>query len=332
MGVAERHLIVNGGINNLQDEQRVNLQWTTQLGRAPEQVVGAKVLFIENQSKTYVLHSSNPGTYTINITEFKPVMGSSYSIEVHTVDGLEFKSAPEVMLPVIAIDSLQWDIRPRTVVSIDGLANNYKALNVYTTTSLPSTDLGVYLKWDVQSAYQFSTLPECNPFKTIYTCYFGYGTNEGDLMLFSNSNNAVRHLSRFPVGYEFLSQDYKFVETHYYSVYQHRISQPAYEYFNKLKTISTLNGSIFDPIPSSVAGNVSNIKDPKNKVLGYFLVSSADIKRIKLESADFAGIYPLLDKANNYCSWLFGSSTSYFQPCCDCSFLPDPLIQKPSWW
>lgn len=324
--------VVNGGINNLKEDQVIHLSQTLAYGVPPTPITSAHVTVLENGNKEYQFNEGALGEYTLSKDDYKPMIGATYALKIKLNDQT-YMSEAEVLLPPVDPDSLTWNVGTETILSTTGLPRVIDKVLLQVHTSLPNGDKNLYLKWDVQTAFQFTTEPGCNPFKTTYTCYFGKGLHPSDLMIYSNADNGLKYLKNKQIGSESIDPDYQFVETHYYSVFQHRISAKAYEYYQRLRLISVQNGTIFDPIPASVQSNVFNVQDANSPVLGYFLVSSVSILRQRLVSSDFIGKYPLLSKDYNYCGWVVGGTAGpYFSPCCNCYDLPEPVIQKPDWW
>jgi hypothetical protein len=54
------------------------------------------------------------------------------------------------------------------------------------------------------------------------------------------------------------------------TIQQMALSESAYRYLYNLNEQITISGSIFDPPPTLIRGNVYNIDDPDEIVLGYF--------------------------------------------------------------
>jgi hypothetical protein len=324
--------VVNGGVNNLHEDQFIHLSQTIAYGVPPNPITGADVSVIENDKKVYQFKEGILGEYVLNKDDYEPKIGASYALRISLQDQT-YMSDAEIMMPPVAPDSLSWNVGSETVLSSTGIPRVVDKVYLQVHTPLPKGDKNLYLKWDVQTAFQFTTEPGCGPFKTTYTCYFGKGLHPSELMIYSNADNGLHYLTKKQIGSELIDPDYRFVETHYYSVYQRRISSNAYEYYQKLRLVSEQNGTIFDPIPATVLGNVHNKNDLNAPVLGYFLVSSVSILRQKIVSADFFGKYPLLSKTYNYCGWINGGTAGpYFSACCSCYDIPEPVIQKPDWW
>ena len=324
-------LVVSGILNNVKENQIIKLQMTTGYGQPPYNIENAEVILYENKINKYSYVEQNQGKYVLESDKFTAKIGAEYYITISLPNGKKYQSLPEIMLESIAPDSLSWDITTKNEIILEGYPREYKATSVFLHTSLPNNDPDICLRWISAGAFQFTTLPECNPFRSTNTCYFSNELQPGDPMIYSNEELRQNRLNRFEIAFETMEPDYKFMEIHYFIVNQYRISKKAYTYFKDLKSVSSLNGSIFDAVPASVKGNVYNAGDKNEYALGYFQVSAVVPIRLKLVASDFAGKYALLSKTGNLCAWLYGNSQTYFQACCDCS-LPDPIISKPDWW
>lgn len=65
------------------------------------------------------------------------------------------------------------------------------------------------------------------------------------------------------------------------------LTEEAHDYLNLLKIQKNSGNSLFDPPPFEINGNLRNVDDPNEKVLGYFFASDQDTKSIKINRRDF---------------------------------------------
>ncbi len=68
---------------------------------------------------------------------------------------------------------------------------------------------------------------------------------------------------------------------HLIEVQQYTLTQQAYQYWSRYRDQQQRTGSIFDPLPAPLLGNVVNISDPNDIALGFFEVSGVTRKRIE---------------------------------------------------
>lgn len=332
-GAGAELLVVNGGVSNLDEEHVVYLSRTVGYGVPPNPVSLAQVSLHDSNTASWNFFEVSPGKYILPKGVFIAGIGSTYFLKILLQNGEEYQSDPEMILPPIHPDRVSWDVGREPLKSKDGYTYSVDAVQLFIHTPLIAAGKETYLKWVTQSAFQFTTLPDCSPFRTVYTCYFNNPINPGNLYLYSNQEINASQLQGFKIGYEAIEPNYRFMETHYFSVYQYRISEQAFDYYRKLDLVANQNGSIFDAIPASVQSNVYNIHNASERVLGYFQSASASIIRLRLVPGDFKDKYALMSKDLNLCGWLRGAIDSkYFAGCCDCSALPDPIIEIPDWW
>ncbi len=328
-----RTVVLSGGLNNLDEDLVVFLSRTQEEGKPALPESGARIKLVESSGETWLFTENKEGHYTIPAGEVVPETGAAYHVECTLADGGLYRSVPEILLPVVQPDSVSWEIGKETTRIDDGYLFSIDAFQLFISSGFAMDQPNTYLRWIVQSAFQFTTLPECSPFRTTATCYFTDLLNPGRFFLYNNEGNPRAVLRNFPIGYESLEPNYRYSETHYFSIYQHRISQKAFEYYSRLNQVAVQNGSIFDPIPASVKGNVYRVDNENERVLGYFQVSSAAVIRLRVVQADLDGKYNLLDKRNNLCGLLVGVfGSEYFEGCCNCYSIKYPLINKPDWW
>src|SRR5690606_27742860 len=80
--------------------------------------------------------------------------------------------------------------------------------------------------------------------------------------------------------------DESFLSRHYFNVRQTSISKSAYEYWRKVRELVNNTGSVFDTPPAPIYGNVSNVDDDTEVVLGYFEVARVAQTRMYTTRAD----------------------------------------------
>ena len=69
-------------------------------------------------------------------------------------------------------------------------------------------------------------------------------------------------------------------------VEQHSLSKPAYIYHNEVKKNNYENGGLYEQQPALIKGNLMNLTNSDEEVLGYFFASSVNKKRIYIKNVD----------------------------------------------
>ena len=85
-------------------------------------------------------------------------------------------------------------------------------------------------------------------------------------------------------------------------VNQYSLSREAYSYWKNLQDITQNTGTLFDPTPAMVTGNISNTSNPEIPVLGIFQASALKQERIFIDRAEIPNAQ---DIASGYSSCIF---------------------------
>jgi hypothetical protein len=64
------------------------------------------------------------------------------------------------------------------------------------------------------------------------------------------------------------------------------ISQEAYRFLRLVKQQTEISGSVFDPPPANIRGNIISLDNPEEVVLGYFIAAGESTKRIYIKGAE----------------------------------------------
>ena len=177
-----------------------------------------------------------------------------------------------------------------------------------------------YLKWDFEGIYEFPTLADpvtgesmlCYNFQRLVTgpgqVFDGVNTNDENL-----SDHLILETSR----------NYRFRQNFQLTAYQQSLSEKAFIYWNEIRENTNLTGNLFEGTPGKIIGNVNNINDPEEEVLGYFFVSDqAIIKRcVTPEEA----LYP-----RGYCDGQFWFRAD--DDCKNCLVRTNSSLEKPADW
>jgi hypothetical protein len=105
-------------------------------------------------------------------------------------------------------------------------------------------------------------------------------------------------------------------------VQQYSMTPAAYQFWKLFKEQQSRTGTIFDPLPASVIGNITNSSDAKEQALGYFGASAVVRKRFR-ERGDAT-----------YGTAIFGYISSVIVPVGDCRYtygLTTPVTEPPGW-
>lgn len=243
------------------------------------------ILQIEGDDNTvYPLMFKGNGLYQSD--ELTLSSDNIYRLRIKTAEGLEYLSDYSEVLNSPEVE-VSWDQQD------DGV-------RIYANTEDPSGQTKYYQwtyeeDWEVKSIrLSLFEVVSINPLVTIkertledvqkvLTCW-GH-TNSTNILTFSTTALAEVKVSEFPLVFIPNGSDKLTVR---YSILarQNAIPRDAYEFLELMKKNSEQMGSLFDPMPSNIKGNIHNVHNPEEPAVGYIYTANPSEKRIFIESAE----------------------------------------------
>ncbi len=319
-------LVVDGKITQQNTQHELTLRRSTATGSTEyNAVTGARISLNDDEGNFEAYYEFENGKYLFEGNELERVPGRSYYIEIHLPDESVYRSVVQTMPEVMKPDKLYFELEE--IEEISDLENIIirRYLNFYINTPVIKDNKNYHFIWRMDHAYSFAEL-QCNPLKTPAICYIKRKLISENLKIFSSEDLSGGVLQDFRVGSIRVLPNWEFFEKHFFNVAQHSITKEAYVYWETVKKVAQSTGSIFDTPPGPINGNIYNINDPDERVLGFFEVSAVDTIRTYTFATD---LEPLaIEDLCNPLVW-----QSWRKPeCCDCLVIPDSDLQRPDYW
>ncbi|WP_241143782.1 DUF4249 domain-containing protein [Cognataquiflexum rubidum] len=275
----EGQLVIYGLFTDINERQVVNVSQTTATGLAPKGVPNAQVSLLTSSGGKHRYFSIGNGDY--ELYGVFAVEGQSYALEV-VLDDEVYLSKYETVPTLVAEDVLSFafvnePFRSEAPESV---------FTVYSETTLPATRDPIYLRWAVEETYIWPLvyLPGTGfPPPVPPPCFISDVIEPNRLNLFDGSGTSTRR-TKLVLAKRMV--DNSFLYPFFVSVKQLSINREAYEYWEKIKIVINNQGSLFDIPPAPVFGNIANVEDPNETVLGYFEVAKTKVTRIYTLRAD----------------------------------------------
>jgi len=222
------------------------------------------------------------GIYYLLSQAFIP--GEDYRLHIRTYANSEYASAwvPNKVTP--AIDSITW--------------NKSDQVSIYAFTHDPNNNTRYY-RWDYDETWEYDAYFDSNlgwdnnryslyykdSADLTYRCY-RHGKSQ-DIAIGTSANLAQDVIDSQRVALvanasERISVKYSIL------VKQFALTKDAFEYWQLLKKNSNQLGTIFDPQPSQVTGNMTCLSNPQEPVIGYISTSTVSRKRIFIHNYEVA--------------------------------------------
>ncbi|MGC4038263.1 MAG: DUF4249 domain-containing protein [Chitinophagaceae bacterium] len=281
------YLVVDGTIINGPDSTLIRLSKTKKLQEDPTTggLTNASVTLEDIEGATiYNLYQlNNNGVYGVGGMSLD--LNKKYKLRINTADGGRYLSDELTVTDTPPIDSLNWQKKD------DGVT-------IYVNTHDPSAKTNYY-RWEYvetydyrvnnysiikyrQSPYPDSSFVDRTPAEQIYHCWKTANSTTVFLSSTLNLKEDIVNLVplRFiPTAAIELSSQYSILAK------QFALTRQAFEYMLNLKRISEQMGSLFDVQPSEIAGNIHNVDNPDEPVVGFVAASSLQQKRIFITRA-----------------------------------------------
>lgn len=224
------------------------------------------------------------GTYEANLVNLE--VGKEYRLRIRTTDGKEYLSDYVMVKNNPPIDSVSWRQE-------DG------GVRVYVSTHNPGND-SRYYRWDYTETWEIHSY---------YTAFYKLATattvverdrttedvsvcwksgSSSTILLGSSAQLSADVIKESPL-FHVPRADEKLGHRYSVLVKQYTLSKEAYEYFQLMKQNTESLGSIFDPQPSEIRGNIHSVSDPEEQVIGFVTASAVQEKRLFIAASELTG-------------------------------------------
>lgn len=318
----ETPIIIDGVITDQKGPHTIKVLKQLRFNQPPnyDQFRGASVQIINDLEQVEQLTYAKYGKFESS-ADFRGEIGRSYFVRVILPDGTKYESTREMMLSVPKIDSLWYELND---TNIDFKIN-----------FLDESNERNYLRWRFRGTYEvFSPLaasvdPEsqtyCHPKEYLQelqsTCWL---TDFDEEFLLIEEDLYYQNRPRENALIYSLYVDRKFNYGYSALIEQQSLTNSAYNYWNAIRNQQGNTGSIFETANYRINGNISNVNDPGEFVLGFFGASSVSAKRIYVEV--FENRFGEIDCSIN-------PAACYPLRCLNClSYGSTATIEKPNFW
>ncbi|MEL6926470.1 MAG: DUF4249 domain-containing protein, partial [Bacteroidota bacterium] len=316
----DRKLVVSGSLTTSSGPHRVRLSRTTAFNRqVVDGVSGARVQLFEDGNAVAPFREMEDGWYQIDAAQVEGKVGSAYHLEITLASGEQYVSVPDVLPQHLAVDSMRADFRVEEYLNDQGRLLEGSFVNVYVQNEVPDWQEGPFARMDLEVIYKFNEIL-CGPFDPPFSCYVRKNPNRQDLLLVDGSDKSRGSRMEERVWSERIDRTYNYV--HSFRVFQRSISEPAFRYWSKVDQVINQVGGIFDPAPATVQGNVFNVNDPGEIVLGYFEAAAVDTSFTFVRKGFLDGLDRLIILYCDDSIWAGRNPTE----CCNCNVLDNSTM------
>ncbi len=325
-------LVIYGDFSTDKRAHQLEIYTTdSQIIRNKQPITGATATLVADDTgerEDYQVVSA--GVYEVNGSTISGATGSQYHIEICLPNGNKYQSRPATMPRKIRGDSAFIQINAVEELLVTGAITTKSFLEVFVDSPLPTDNNDYWLKYDVTTLYSFFEII-CSPLGPPPDICFIPGRNDPQQISLVNGQrfNGSR-LENFKVNQKRLLPDnFEYRGRHYFLVNQQSITEDAFDYWDKLNRVANQTGSIFDAPPAGVPGNIYNVNDPAETVLGYFELTNTDSLRTFITEGEIFQDYQFTTLV---CPSPFRFNNQFFRECCNCELIEGATLERPSWF
>lgn len=284
------YLVVEGVINTT-DTTTIKVSRTVNISNAhTTNPIAANVSIESDIGETYPLYQTAAGVYTLAGIQLDSK--HKYRLNLTTLDNEnQYRSDFVAVKDAPAIDSVGFNLTG-------------KGIQIYTNTHDPANNTRYYRydyveTWRFHSAYSSSWKSDGTgivprpPEEQIFYCFKSDASSS--IVLGSTARLSQDLLFQTPItSVEATSE--KLGIKYSILVKQYALTADAYKFWETLRKNTEQLGSIFDAEPTQLAGNIHNINDNSDVVIGYISAGAVATKRIFIANeklpSNFYPVYP----------------------------------------
>lgn len=239
----------------------------------------ARISIEDDQHNTYPIVEIGNGVYKSSmVLNLNPAY--QYRLHFFTSDNKEYVSDFVPYKVSRPIDSIGWDIKN------DGL-------QLYVNTQDPTNNTRYY-RWEYTETWEFNSQWESGIMydpttrsivprtEQVHTCW--RSQNSTNILLGSTTTLSNDVVNKAPIEF-FPYHDEKLDIIYSTLVKQYALDLAGYNFWQQMKENTEITGSIFDPQPGLISGNIHCVTDPSQKTIGYIGAGATFQKRIFIISS-----------------------------------------------
>ncbi len=305
---ANNYLVIDGIINaNPNEATTIVLSRSRNLSDTVSNIpeLGAQVYIISNTGSTYALtDANNTGNYISALLNLNAA--NQYQLKIITSDRHQYLSdlVPVKICP--PIDSLTWQ--------------QDSSLTVYLNTHDP-TNSTIYYKWDFVETWEIHSPVETFWIEKNGLISFADSTNQTDSCWTTlNSTNIITGTS-IALSHDVINKqpittipqnDERIQDRYSIIVRQIPLTANAYNYWQLIEKNSQQLGTLFDPQPSQLNGNIHPITNPNEPVIGYVTAATTQKERLFITNKQLSNWNGLISANECQTLQIPQDTTNYF--------------------
>ncbi|MGM0407033.1 MAG: DUF4249 domain-containing protein [Bacteroidota bacterium] len=290
--------VVFGNITNQEGNQSVQISYSSGIIE-PEYIPvnDCNVKISDDKGNVFESYENNKGFYKIYIPEEYLNPGTAFKIDIFTPDGDQITSDYDTLYQCANLDSIYYT---REDLPSDDITEHFEKVQFFLDMEGSPEHSKHYIftieeTWEYHTRhlkewyYDGRTLTRIDPpDASTHICWKTQMVP--NIFALSTKYLSENSFSKFPL-HAVTNKTEKLVYGYSMKVVQHATSVSTFNHFKKLRNNISAEGGLYMKQPEQVKGNLHNLTNPGDEVLGYFFASSTNSKRIFVEKPDDMELY-----------------------------------------
>lgn len=261
------NMIVEGLITDAPGVQRVKLSRTGQFtnifdGGIERPVTSALVRITDDQGNEHLLTEIAGGIYLTDSMDFQGQLGRTYILHIETSDRNEYESTPETLLKQASFDNISTEFKEIQVLNNHNAVVTAEGTEVFVDMTFLEPR-NVFLRYSWRYAIDKRVFFDIDYINVVESNNF--------------STDKVNDLSILFLDKAFGSD----LQEIRMEVFQYTLSKNVFDFWDAAAKQRNNGGSIFDAPPARIGGNIVNINNPDEVVIGVFSAAGVNKQEIR---------------------------------------------------
>jgi len=279
-------LVISGMVTDRAGPHKVTVSLSSNYKQPVFQGVDFCIVAVVNQEGDMVHYSNaGAGVYIADLPDSFLEVGDAARLQVITPDDRVYLSSYDTILACPELDSVYYELgyqetpdpeftRPGIQFYLDmsGLSTDSRNIiwQVDETWEYWASLFGTHILrgWGDSEEFRTNTIFKCWKQAPLDHVYIG-----------STRSLSANELSRLPLNFVSNETD-RLSVTYSLNVQQQSLSSLAYDYWKRMNDQSVESGGLYEKQPASVVGNIYNVDDPEEVVLGCFYTTQLREQRL----------------------------------------------------
>lgn len=318
----QRTLVVDGFVTDNLGDFQLKLSQSSVIGIGNDNILdpesGARVTLLDTDGGSYPYTELEEDAGIYRLEAFKAERDKFYFIDIVLQNGKHYQSKPSKLRSSSKIDDISYTVSENTFRNNVGDLVTEEQITLKIDTDVRDAVQPPFLRWRVEGEYVIREGGgvNLNPKR----CFVTNNLDQNVVSVFDARELSEGTLKNQEIASTILN--FRFTEQFCFHISQYSISEEEFDYWNNIKEVIEINGSLFDPPPGTVIGNIRNIEDPNEIAVGYFSVASIFSLRDFVNGDELGS--SIAPKCNRWREIPFG--------CDNCLKLNNSTTEVPDYW